>query len=459
MTDWMPAVPDEARPRYVAIATAIAEAVRQGELLPGDRLPTHRDLAWRLGVTVGTVTRAYREAEQRGFLAGEVGRGTFVRTLKDGDGVLRLAEGIGSGRVDLSMNHPPALSTLGPAIRELWEAPAVAELLRYQSAAGTKHHREAGVSWISRSGVSASAENVIVTAGAQHGLLAALTAVTRPGDGLLTERLTYPSIKPLAAILGLRPVGLEIDDQGVTPGAVAAAVAAGQGRVLYCTPTLHNPTAAVMSVERRQELAALVKTEDIVVIEDDVYGLLVDEPMPPLASLAPQQTIFVTGLSKTLAPGLRVGFVHAIGGLARRASDAVRSTVGMAPPLMAEVAARMIHAGQADRFVDEMKQEAASRQAIMRNKLGHLAYRSHKNSLSAWLHLPEPWRAQDFVTAAAEQGVDVTSPDHFVIGHAPAPQAVRLCLGSPATRRELDRALGLLAELLAAAPVTASPVG
>ncbi len=459
MTNWTPRLDADAAPRYRAIAGAIASAIQAGELRPGDRLPTHRDLAWRLGVTVGTVTRAYREAEQRGYLAGEVGRGTFVRSVRTGDGVLRLAEGVGDGRIDLSVNQPPLLPGLETAMRELGGISGAATLLRYQSAAGTEHHREAGAQWLKRSGLAARAQDVVVTVGAQHGMLTALAAVTRPGDGLLTEKLTYPAIKPLAAILGLRLIGVETDEEGVTIEAVAGAVGAGQARVLYCTPTLHNPTAAIMSPARRRQLADLAEARDLIVVEDDVYGLLLDESVEPLANLAPERVVFITGLSKTLAPGLRVGFVHATGALARRVSDAVRSTAGMAVPLMVEVAAKMIRSGDADRLVADMKREIAERQTILRARLGDLAYQSHPASLSAWLHMPEPWRAQDFLAVAAEQGVDVTSPDHFVIGRAPAPHAVRLCLGSPATRDELDRALGILADLLRAEPVAAASVG
>ena len=79
MTNWIPAIATRVGPRYLAIADMLAADIAAARLKPGDRLPTHRDLAWKLGVTVGTVTRAYAEAERRGLIAGEVGRGTFIR--------------------------------------------------------------------------------------------------------------------------------------------------------------------------------------------------------------------------------------------------------------------------------------------------------------------------------------------------------------------------------------------
>ncbi len=459
MTNWLPSLAENARPRYRAIASAIAEAVQTGELAAGDRLPTHRDLAWRLGVTVGTVTRAYREAEQRGYLDGEVGRGTFVRPVATIHPIPRLAEGVGQVRVDLSVNQPPTVPGLAAAIGEMGDGNPT-NLLRYQPASGSANHRRAAAAWLERSGLTADPDDIVITTGAQHALLAAVATVTRPGDGILTEKLTYSGIKPLASLLGLRLIGIETDDEGLIPEAVESAVRAGQGRVLYCTPTLHNPTGIVMSQARRERLAQIAQTEAMTIVEDDVYGLLLDRPPPPLATLAPDHAVFVTGFAKTIAPGFRVGYVRANKEIARRVSDAVRTTTGMAPPLMAELAARIIESGQADEIVGQIREESAARQTMTRRHLGrYLRPQGHDGGLSAWLPLPEPWRAQDFVTAAAERQVDVTSPDHFVIGRSAAPHAVRLCLGSPGTRKELDRALVILAGLLDDHPFGQSSVG
>ena len=459
MTNWLPELSDNARPRYRAIATAIADAVQTGELAAGDRLPTHRDLAWRLGVTVGTVTRAYREAEQRGYLEGEVGRGTFVRPVASTHPIPRLAEDAGKGRVDLSVNQPPAVPALGSIMSELWGS-TNADLLRYQPASGTLHHRRAAAAWLERSGAPSAPDDVVITTGAQHAMLASIAAVTRPGDALLTEKLTYPGIKPLAALLGLRLVGLETDSEGLLIESVEGAIRSGQGRVLYCTPNLHNPTGAVMSPTRRQALADLAQAEDLTIIEDDVYGLLLDGLPQPLAVLAPEHVVFMTGFAKTVAPGIRIGIVRACTEVARRVSDAVRTTTGMAPPLMAELVTRMIHSGQAEEIVQQIREETAARQAMAQARLsGYLQPQAHRTGLSVWLPLPEPWRAQDFVAAAAARGVDVTSPDHFVVGRSPAPHAVRVCLGSPAAREQLDRALGVLAGMLADYPIAPSSIG
>src|SRR5215208_4622386 len=107
MTIWRPAL-RKGVPRYLASTEALADDVAGARLAAGAQLPTHRDLADRLGVTVGTVSRAYAEASRRGLITGEVGRGTFVRGRAGGEpGVSRPAEG--DGTVDMSVNHPPPI--------------------------------------------------------------------------------------------------------------------------------------------------------------------------------------------------------------------------------------------------------------------------------------------------------------------------------------------------------------
>ncbi len=109
MTNWLPLLAGHPGPRYRAIADALAEDVRRGTLAPGTRLPTHRELAWRLRVTIGTVSRAYAEAERRGLITGEVGRGTFVRSPKD---VGPSATGVATSAdfIELGVNRPRAPS-------------------------------------------------------------------------------------------------------------------------------------------------------------------------------------------------------------------------------------------------------------------------------------------------------------------------------------------------------------
>jgi DNA-binding transcriptional MocR family regulator len=445
---WTPDLGRRRGPRYLAIAEALAEDAASGRLRPGTRLPTHRELAERLGMTVGTVTRAYAEAARRGLVSGEVGRGSFLR---GGTGVELGASA--PGLVDLSVNHPPVLAgdegaPLARTLAALARRRDLGELLGYPPEGGAPEHREAGARWIRDAGLAASPEQVLVSSGSQHGMTAVFAALVRPGDVVATEALTYPGMRALAGLLHLRLLGLPLDREGLLPDALERACRSGTVKALYLIPTLQNPTASVMPEGRRREIARIVEAHGVVVVEDDVHSHLLADAPRPLACFAPERCIYLTGTAKSLAPGLRVGFVHAPQPLVPRLAAAIRATTWMAPPLTAEIAATWIRDGTADSIVRRRRKEAAARHRLALEALSGFDLDSHPAAYHLWLRPPEPWRGESFADAARRHGVLVTPPAAFAVGRA-MPDAVRVCLGGPRDREELERGISVLAQLLA----------
>jgi DNA-binding transcriptional MocR family regulator len=455
MTIWQP---DPARftgPRYRAIAEALAEDVRDGRLRAGDRLPTHRDLAWHLKVTVGTVTRAYAEAERRGLIAGEVGRGTFIRgaepPIPSALPPERVAEQI--GLVNLAQNHPvPGEDTalLAQTLRDIANGPGLAELLRYQNHVGQPPAREAGATWLAQTGAEASADRIVITAGGQHCLATVLGAYANPGDVVATEAMTYPGLKAACQLRQVRLEGIAVDAEGVLPDAFAAACRQWPIRMLYLTPNLSNPLAGTLSVERRRAIVETARRHDVLIVEDDVYGFLIDRPTP-FAALAPERTFLVSSLSKSAAPGLRIGYILAPADRIDRLALAVRSTIWMPPPLMVEIATRWIVSGAADRLAVSRRREAAQRQVLARRILGR-GVMGDPSAYHLWLPLDERWRASEFVTEARRLGVAVTGANAFTVGRVAPMNGVRICLGSVADLGILEAALTTIRDLREAEP-------
>jgi DNA-binding transcriptional MocR family regulator len=460
---WAPEIAERPGPRYIAIADAISEDLAEGRLAPGARLPTHRDLADRLRVTVGTVSRGYGEAARRGLITGEVGRGTFVRQWAPDQPAIASA-GASTDVVNLGMNHPPLSfdpahrRALQDALLSLARREDVSPLLGYPPDGGSLPHREAGAAWIGRTGLEAPADRVLVSSGSQHGVTTVFTALLKPGDLVLTEALTYPGMKAAAALLHLRLQGLPLDADGLRPDALEAACRSGGAKALYCVPTIHNPTASVVPLGRRREIAAIAETHGLLIVEDDIHALLPEERPLPISAFAPDLSYYLTSTSKTLAPGLRVGYILAPQGAADRIAAAIRATTWAAAPLMAEIASAWIRDGTADSIVRERRREAAARQALAREVLGPADIQAHPQGHHLWLRLPDAWRSESFAAAARRRGVMVTPSEPFVVGRSAAPPAVRVCLGVPASRGELERGLRLVAETLATSPAEGFPV-
>ena len=298
--------------------------------------------------------------------------------------------------------------------------------------------------------LSVPADRIIVTAGAQHGLAICLGALLRPGDVLLTEPLTYPGIRAVAELFTLRLRSVAQDDEGVLPEALESACREDSPRALYCMPTLQNPTATIMSAERRQAIAAILRKYRLPVIEDDIYRFLLDAP-PPLSALVPELGHYLLGSSKSIAPGLRVGFLAVPEGQSAPFIAALRATTWMASPIAAEVAARWIGDGTAAALADTQRKAAIERQKIARRLLDGFDYRAHPSSFFGMLHLPANWRASDLVSAASRRGVRLRAAEAFSTDQ-PAPSAIRLCVCGIADVARLVEGIGRVVALLREGP-------
>ncbi|MBI1206936.1 MAG: aminotransferase class I/II-fold pyridoxal phosphate-dependent enzyme [Azospirillum sp.] len=454
MTSWLPQISDREGPRYRAIADALAEDVGHGRLGPGTRLPTHRDLAYQLGVTVGTITRAYAEAERRGLVGGEVGRGTFVRGAPEKapatepfwqppsePSVINLA---------VCLPHSPGVEqAIASAVASLAESGRLGNLLGYSPHGGLPAHRAAGAQWLARQHRAIGApEQIVVTLGAQNAMAVAFAAIARAGDTIVTERLTYHGMKAVASTLGLQLEGVAIDEHGLIPEHFEQVCRRSAPRALYTVPTLHNPTAAISPVERRAEIVEIARHYDVTIVEDDVFGFLAPNAPPPIQTMAPDITVYLTSLSKSIAAGLRVGYLLAPLSVIPRVEAAMRALQYSAPPLLAELASRWILDGSADRFAQTQRTEALARQALARDLLPPATVGGDAAAQHLWLNLPEPWRREDFVHELRRRGVSVTGADAFVVGRVSAPHAVRLGLCMPRSREELAHGLGIIAATL-----------
>ncbi len=266
MTAWLPELARHRGPRYRAIADALAADIASGRLATGARLPTHRDLAYRLHVTVGTVSRAYAEAERRGLIGGEIGRGTFVRARTDASPVA--ASLPSDDEIDLGINTVSSgeeARALAGTLAALARDPALERLLGY-GAAALPEHCAAAARGLRQLGVDVAAERVVPTAGAQHAIMVALSVLTHPGDTIGCEQLTYTGLKSVTRLLHLRVRGIAMDDEGIRPDALDATCREADLRALYLCPTLQNPTGATQSLERRKEILAIAARHDVRVI-------------------------------------------------------------------------------------------------------------------------------------------------------------------------------------------------
>ncbi|WP_328997811.1 PLP-dependent aminotransferase family protein [Kribbella sp. NBC_00709] len=418
--------------RYKLLVDALAADIRTGRLAPGLRLPTHRGLAAREGIAVVTATRVYAELETMGLVSREQGRGTFVRDIlvPAGQGIDQQV--VATDAVDLTFNYPSLpgqADLLRRALREVATAGDLETLLRYQPHRGRPQDRASIARHLERRGVAAGADQILITNGAQHGLAITVMAGLNAGDVVAVDALTYPGFKVLAQAFHLELAPIPAAANGPDLDALEKLCATRPVRAIYTMPTVHNPLGWVMRATARRRLLKIARQHGPLIIEDAAYAYLVEDPPPPLAATAPDITVYVSGLSKSVATGLRVGFVVAPPAMVPALERAIRATTWNTPALITAIACRWLDDGTVDRLEVQKRADAKARQAITVQELAGLPLVSHPASYFTWLPLPDDARADRLTATLARRHISVSTAEPFsTTTHTP--QAIRLALGS-----------------------------
>lgn len=449
MTIWTPTLSGDG-PRYRQVADAIVHAIKAGELAVDAKLPPQRRLAHALGVTIGTITRAYSEVERKGWVEARVGSGTYVRPREEAafTHVRRPAD---DGRTDLSLSLPPPhderAEGLGRAMRALQADPlALQHAMDYQPEGGLEAHRQSYAAWLTCLGLPMDADELIIDQGGINGIFLALSALIAPGQRLAVETLTYPGLISVVQQLGIKTVGVEFDADGIDIDALAVRHARQPFAALYLMPEYHNPTAAKLTEDRRVALVELARARDFWLIEDGVQ--FVAERGTPLYQLAPERTVYLFSVAKILGGGMRSGVIRVPGLIRGRIEAALRTQSWMPPPLIASLVCQWIESGDAGRLLAWQREEMRARHALVAERLAGTDYSGHGDGFNVWLRLAPGRRAGAFVEQLADRGVIVTPAEPFCVGSEPAPQAVRICISAARDQAALDRALVVIRDTL-----------
>ncbi|WP_454689958.1 aminotransferase-like domain-containing protein [Achromobacter aloeverae] len=419
-----------------SVAARLADDIRAGRLAPGARLPTHRALAARHGIAVATATGVYARLKAMGLAVGETGRGTFVRDRPSGDEWDPADEArAGAAAADLSFNHPawPGQGEmLRDALRQLAAGGDLAALLHQQPPGGRRHDRAALRDFLAHArGIDADVENLFLVNGAQHGLDCVMGALLAPGDAVAADALTYPGFKMAARAHGLALHPIPALAEGPDLDALDALCRRHRIRALYAMPTLHNPLGWILNEAQRRRLVALARRHDLLIIEDGVYAHLAANAPAPLAARAPERTAYVSSLSKSLASGLRYGYVCVPPAVAGRVRAHIRASHWSLPTLVTALGTRWIADGTLARLEQRQRREARQRQHCARRVFQGMDPTpiAHPASLFLWLPLPPELRMDRIARVLAQRDIAVSKGEAYATTRH-APHALRLGLSS-----------------------------
>lgn len=462
MTIWPPKKGDLPRPAYRSLAKCVLRAIEAGDLTGGDRLPPQRELAYDLGLSVQTVSRAYEDLIRVGAVTGEVGRGTFVNS-RQSDALkphFYLPVNQRETLIELSALKPVCdqihIDHMRKALERLSVNLPANTVYSFRPTAANHYYREMAVRWLGRCGVEPPRESILLTNGNTSAMTVALMTAAKPGEIVATEEIGHHTLKPLTTYLGQRLKGLPIDREGILPGSLDRLCATQPVKALYVMPAGLSPTATTMGMQRREDLVAVCRRHDIRIIESDAWGPVQPDRLPPLAALAPERSFYFTSLTKCLMPGLRIGYLVAPETLREAAKNRHLVTNWMATSLMLDIAAHWIEDGVAAELLDWQKSALAARNRIAAQQLSGVPHYASPNGMHVWLPLPPHWDEQAFVDQARQGGVALAPGSYFATNDSPIAPAVRICLGA-ATEADLTHGLRIVCRILDRQPERAVP--
>lgn len=406
------------------------------------QLPTVRALMAQHDVALATASRVYSELEAIGLVVGETGRGTFVRDTSLPRGLGLEQHPVQAGAVDLTFNYPSVpgqAEMLRDGLRNIAASGDLDALLHSAPQGGRPHERQTAARHLRNRGIRVQGEQVLIVNGAQQGLAVTVMGLLEPGDVLALDALTYPGMKALAQAHRLELAPLPQSAVGPDLDRLAALCKRRPVRAVYAMPTMHNPLGYVMSEERRSRLVELADRHDFLIIEDGAYAFLAEPAPKPVFTHAPHRTVYVSGLSKSVASGLRLGFVVAPVSMVPAIERAIRVSTWNTPSLTVALACHWIESGAVDALEDLKRKDARRRQSLARRILRGDAIVAHRSSYYLWLELPEDVRAEAVAADLERQGVLVTTAEPFAVTPH-VPHALRLAIGS-ISLDALERAL------------------
>jgi DNA-binding transcriptional MocR family regulator len=333
------------------------------------------------------------------------------------------------------------------------------DIYHYVDSAGLHRHRQTAANWLSQYGFrNININQIILTGGAMNAIHCTLLGLFQPGDIIAADPLTFPGFINAAKLCGIQLIAISSDDEGMLPNALAQACVKQQIKGVYLMPNMQNPTSTCMSDQRKQQLAEVIRSADLRLIEDDVFAFTNLESTTALSALLPQNSIYICSFSKTLYPGLRIAYVKVSERDCNAFLNALVHTVWMASPLNAEILSRMIENSDIHKVAVSIRAAISARQQMARSHLEDFELSINRESMFLWLTLPEGWYADTFENAALRVGIRVIGAKKFNVDSGSCPNAIRIALTTEPDDERFQQGILKLSALLHQSPSLADAV-
>lgn len=444
---WRPALDKSNASLYTALANQLEQDIAMGVLRPGTKLPPQRELADYLDINVSTVSRAFKICANKGLLSGITGSGTYVAYNVDS----RIYEKPNSrpNLIDLGTMMPETIpqDDMVYLLQQMIMEPHFGSMFQYANTE-LQWHKEAGMKLLEKAGCHADKDNILIASGGQNALAAIFAGVFQHGDKLGTNSLVYPGVKSAAKLFGVQLVAIHGEGGELTKAGIEYAVKNDNIKAIFVMPDSHNPTTHTMSYECRDMIAEAAKEMGFFIIEDGINSLLSKKPMAAIVTKAPEETIYIASLSKTLIPALRLAYIVAPKRYYQPLENALYNINLSQSAVLLELASRLIVSGHLDALLGKRSKGIVERNKLTNKILKGYSLLGSNDSLYRWLLLPNDITGEQFERMALEKGVFVHGAERFAVGKNPPAKVARVSICTPQTIEKLEQGLLILKEIL-----------
>ena len=445
---WKPNLENTNQAFYKELAKRLEKDIKSGVLKPGTMLPPQRELADFLYINLSTITRAFKMCEQKGLICGVVGRGTFVASDVTNGSILL------SNKEDRLIEMGAIMPSTKPnsyvleAIWKLLKEPEAHNVLQYDLAENNSMQKNAAVQWISQTGFTTKPDNILFAAGGQNAIVGIFASLFQCGDKIGTSELIYPGVKTAAKMLGIQLIPIPDNNGELSIEALKQICKKEELKGLYIIADYHNPTTHCMSEIIRKKIAIAAKELKLIIIEDAINSLLSEKPPLPIAAYAPDYTIYISSVSKTLSPGLRIAFVVSPRYYYKELSVGFYNINIMVSPILIEATVRLINSDMAGEILEKRRAHTKKRNRYLNQVLSGYTILGDELCNFRWLILPDGFTGRTFELCAKNAGVQIYCAERFVVGTSKVPSAVRVAVTAVEKDEDFEKGVLVLKSIL-----------
>jgi DNA-binding transcriptional MocR family regulator len=445
---WKPTIKNSNKALYQELATQLEQDIKNGILKPGTMLPPQRELADYLDINLSTVTRAFKLCIQKGLICGATGRGTFVSSDVTNNTILLNSKSNKLIEMGAIMPSREQNDYVLEAIQKLLKEPEAYNILQYDLVEDNVMQKNAAAQWIQYANYDVNPDNILFAAGGQNAIAGILASLFQCGDKIGTSSVIDPGVKTVANMLGIQLVPIP-DEEGELSTDALRQICKKEGlKGIYIISDYHNPTTHTLTTQTRKKIAEIGKEFDLIIIEDAINSLLKENPLPPIALYAPENTIYISSVSKTLSPGLRIAFVAAADKYYKTLSIGLYNLNIMVSPILIETTVRLINSKSAEEILNKRREHTRKRNQIVNKVLEAYTILGDELCNFRWLMLPEGFTGKTFELCARNAGVQIYSAERFVVGNSKIPSAVRIAVTATTSEEEFEKGINILKDIL-----------